>query len=468
MPAITLEFVEDFSRARDATTIGAPEWTSTSGSGADIVPCPSGFGWALAQDTSQATNHSIQRNITTARNGMGFAAILSLDMPGADTDWRPIYRAFLNSSAPSLWLRYQPSTNTFKLSYTNVTTETDIIGGTFAGPADPTLPFHVAIEVTRNATTGTAKAWLEGALVLNLSGVNTGSASHTFNRNVIFAPVSTGAGQTTVGNVMAWNTSLHSWDGGRKVLQRLAPISDVSSSGWTGSAPYWTPLEDTSTTTATTTNGSIRVALADLDVEPESTYGVFVFWQPGDGTTSGTGFATLHEFAADRAGASVTGLFQFGRDYWGAPDAGGEWTKANVNLLELSITRTAGTLTVPYGHIVLLRSVEVQGPQTGDLAVTLDALTLDSSVNVTQTATLAVTLDDLTPIIAAQVNNGVIADGATGDSLTIELEALSLAADVELEVIASVLVTLDDLPVISSAIVGSLGPFARRRIIVVS
>jgi hypothetical protein len=457
--AVTIEVAEDFSIARNANTIGSPEWVSVTGGGADIVPCPSGFGWALSQDTSVATDHSIQRNIITARNGMGFAAMLTLDMPSGDTTWRPIYRAFLNAAAPSLWFRYQPSTNTFKVAYVNTGSETDVAGATFSGPADPTQPFHVAIEVARSATVGTVKAWLDGTQVLNLSGVNTGNNANTFNRQIFYAPTSTGAGQTTMGNVLAWNTASYSWDGTRKVIQRLAPVLDVGASGWSGSAPYWEKLDDTTTSTQSNTNGSIRVVLANMTIEPEEVFGLWVYWRPA----SGSGFSTLHEPSYDHVGSTFTGINAFAREYIAGPNSGGDWTQSRLNDLELSFTRNgSGTLDIPYGHILVLHSVEIAGPPTGNLAETLDGATLDALTNLTAAAELAVTLDDTALASSVQVTGNIVVDAE------IALDGVTLASLVQLNVVGVLGETLDDVSAGSFAIVGSLGPFTRWPLIVVN
>jgi hypothetical protein len=457
MASVVMRPPEDFSIARGLSTIGG-EWSGVSGAGASVVACPSGFGWALAKDTSQTNNHAATRVIAAPTSGTGFAAFLTLDMPAGDTAWRLIHRTFVNGTNRALWLTYQPSTNQFRLEYNNSTVNVAVAGSTVAGPTDPTSAFHIAVEVTSDASSGTAKIWLNGTLVLNLSGVNTGNSGDLFDRETVAAPASTGAGQTTIGNVCLWNPAAHSWDGQVKIPQRLAPIADVSSSSWSGAAPYWEKLDDPAQNTATTTGGTIRVELADIGVEPKEVYGLWVYWRQSG---SGSANSVLHEPSAayDHIGAA-SGAFAFMREYIAGPNGGGDWDEAALDELELTFSRVSGSVTIPYAHLLVLRTVEEAGPPTGNLSVTLDDVTLVSEGQVPTAGNLSVTLADATLESVTQV--GI---GSTG-TLAATLADVTLESAVEIDVSGSLAVTLGAVSLTAFGVSGSLGPFTRRPIIV--
>ena len=356
MTAVVMRPPEDFSIARGQTTIGG-EWTGTAGSGASIVDCPSGFGWAIAKDTSVVNNHICTRVITASNNGMGFAAWLTLNVPSGDTTWRPIHRLFTNGSNSATWLTYQPSTNQFRIEFNSGAGGNVAQTGTVtAGPADPTIAFHIAVDAT---SAGAVKIWIDGALITNVTGASIGSS---YNRESLYAFTSTGAGQVTMGNVVLWDPASHTWDGEVKVIERLYPVSNVSAVGtWTttGSVGVASALDETPSNSTTSTSGtSARVTLSDMSGEPAEVYGVWIYSRQ---QSTGQGGCVLHEPSYDHATATTyTGTTATGyiREYVDGPNAGGDWDEASLNALEFSVVRASGTVQFHYGHILVLRTLD--------------------------------------------------------------------------------------------------------------
>lgn len=358
MPAITLEMVDDFSIGRIDNTINprGDFFGGVGGGGATVAPCPSGYGWALTKDTSIPNNHSTQWTPPSTHNTVGFAAFLTMGLPVTDAAFRGVIRAFTTSTNRAIRLVYRRSTNEYRLEYNNGVSFVAITGSTFAGPTNPAAVHHVAFEVNRSAATGTAKAWLDGALVVNLTNVNTGDGSHLFNRYEFSAPTASplGAGQTSIGNVMAWNTTAHSWDGRVKVVQRLAPTADVFVSNWSTPGPYWSQFADPTVTSQTVTHPSeVRVALSDLTMEPDFVYGLYVYWRH---STIATGRRTLREPGFSHVGPNIAGQANL-RDYIGGPNAGGDWTATQLNNLELSIEGVSGDFRPMWAHLLVVRSL---------------------------------------------------------------------------------------------------------------
>lgn len=390
MASVVMRPPEDFSIARGGTTIGG-EWSGTAGSGASVVSCPSGFGWALAKDTSVVNNH-IATRICSA-SGIGFAAFLKLDMPSGDTTWRPIYRIFTNGSNAATWLTYRPSSNEFRIEYNagggNVAQGTTVT----AGPAVPSTVFHIAVAAT---TAGAVKIWIDGTLITNVTGVSIGSS---YNRESLYCPTSTGAGQTTMGNVVLWEPSTHTWDGKVKVVERLAPTGDVSATGtWTlsgaGATSRWGVLDEALVQSINSTTGtSARVTLADMAQVPDEIYGLWVYSRQ-QGT--GQGGLTLHEPGYDYVTANYTNTASYIREYVAGPNAGGDWDQTSLNALELSVTRASGTVQFFYAHVLVLRTLdEAVGdvdafPGEGTLAFTgyPSGLTLSATLAPAQDAVL--------------------------------------------------------------------------------
>lgn len=96
---------------------------------------------------------------------------------------------------------------------------------------------HVETEITFNATTGTAKVWIEGVLVLNATGLNTGSAPCA---QVGFrSDADSGNGRTTVYYkdifIRDGEGSVNNDKIGPCTVYYRPPSSDISS-GWTRSS----------------------------------------------------------------------------------------------------------------------------------------------------------------------------------------------------------------------------------------
>lgn len=124
---------------------------------------------------------------------------------------------------------------------------------------------------------------------------------------------------------------------------------------------------------------------------------------------------------------------------------------------------TGGSTRTNASNVSATLALRPQTNVTGDLAVTLDAVSLAASAEVPVSADLASTLGDVSLYASAQVGPGV--SGEVGGSAGITLDDVTLNASATVEIIGEMAIALGGVTLSAFAISGSNGPFVRRPLI---
>lgn len=367
---LNYEVIESFANQRGispvTTGVGFNGWSAFNTNGTSGINCPSGYGYAI-----QATVGAffIRRPIASPRTSMGYASYHTMNL-SADATYRLVYRSVVSGTPRGTYLHYRQSTNTFRIAYNENFSTISIVE--FSAPADPTQPFHLAFEVIRDNFNGSVKVWLNGTQIVNLVNVNTGSSADAQNVHEVYLPQST-SGSCTRSNLILWDPTLGAWDGRIKIIDHLFPAYDVAFANMLGTSaqPYYADLAQVTGTTSwlNTTGAFLRVGFGNLTVEPEEIFGIELYWKNAVISTNDIAVhepSYNHTFTTTTGGASV-----FHRHKINGPNAGGNWTTAQLNALEASWTRVTSSIQIPFAHILVVRTAAVSSltPTVGTLTI---------------------------------------------------------------------------------------------------